>query len=84
MGDVNGERPMRGIGGIDVTGGSYPARIWRQFMAAAHADLPVMEFPAPAPEPPPTAAVTAPAPDADAGSGAGGRKPKGGKGKRKD
>jgi penicillin-binding protein 1A len=84
MGDVNGERPMRGIGGIDVTGGSYPARIWRQFMAAAHAGLPVMAFPAPAPEPPPTAAVTAPAPDADAGSGAGGRKPKGGKGKRKD
>lgn len=84
MGDVNGERPMRGIGGIDVTGGSYPARIWRQFMAAAHAGLPVVEFPAPAPEPPPAAVATAPALDAGAGSGAEGRKPKGGKGKGKD
>ena len=62
MGDVNGERPMLGIGGINVTGGSYPARMWQAFMAAAHAGLPVVGFPAPAPEAAPAVAVAPPAP----------------------
>lgn len=66
MGDVNGERPMLNVGGINVTGGSYPARIWQRFMAAAHAGLPVVGFPPPGPEPPPTLtqAVVEPAPPA--------------------
>jgi penicillin-binding protein 1A len=64
MGDVNGERPMLGIGGINVTGGSYPARIWHDFMASAHAGLPIVAFPAPAPEPPPPAAIDAVPPPA--------------------
>lgn len=54
MGDINGERPMVNVGGINVTGGSYPARIWQRFMVAAHAGLPVVGFPAPDPEPPAT------------------------------
>ena len=42
---------------IRVYGGTYPARIWREIMTAAHADLPVVEFPSlppdllPVPEP---------------------------------
>lgn len=36
----------RGLGGI--TGGDKPAAIWRQFMQAATAKLPVREFPEPA------------------------------------
>jgi 1A family penicillin-binding protein len=83
MGDPNGERPMRGVGGIDVTGGSYPARIWRQFMHAAHEGLPVVDFAAPAPEPPPPAVTPAPTAVADDPSSSP-RRPKGGKGKRKD
>ena len=62
MGDVEGEKPMLNIGGINVTGGSYPARIWQRFMATAHEGLPVAGFPAPAPEPPPAAAVAPPPP----------------------
>jgi penicillin-binding protein 1A len=56
---------------IRVTGGSYPARIWQRFMAAATAPLPVVPFAAPTPpvtmpvfgEPPPAPAppVTGPA-----------------------
>ena len=33
----------------DVTGGGLPARIWRDFMTAAHADLPARLLAAPAP-----------------------------------
>ena len=81
MGDVRGERPMLGVGGINVTGGSYPARIWRQFMAAAHDALPVVGFPAPAPEPPPNAVAPAPTEPA---AGARSPRPAKGKGKGKD
>jgi len=35
MGSPSGEVPMRNVGGIDVIGGSYPARIWHSFMNAA-------------------------------------------------
>ncbi|MFQ5556722.1 MAG: transglycosylase domain-containing protein [Acidimicrobiales bacterium] len=46
-----------------VFGGTFPARIWREIMTAAHADLPVMEFPAPPPSSPPTT-TEPPLPDA--------------------
>ena len=36
---------------IKVTGGSYPARIWRDYMSAATEPLPVLAFPAPPPPP---------------------------------
>jgi penicillin-binding protein 1A len=33
MGAPEGNVPMRNVGGIRVTGGTYPARIWRAFMS---------------------------------------------------
>src|SRR5207253_1564453 len=44
MGDATAEAPMRGVGGIDVVGGSYPAQIWSAFMGTALAPLPVVDF----------------------------------------
>ena len=39
---------LNGIGGLNaVTGGSYPAGIWKLFMKAALAKLPIVDFPAP-------------------------------------
>jgi len=52
MGDPAGEVPMRNVGGIQVVGGTYPARIWGAFMNAALAGRPVVGFPLP-PEPVP-------------------------------
>jgi membrane peptidoglycan carboxypeptidase len=34
MGATSDQIPMRNIGGISPTGGSYPARIWGQYMNA--------------------------------------------------
>ena len=39
---------MRSVGGIRVTGGTYPTEIWQAFMTKLHADLPEVSFP-PAP-----------------------------------
>ncbi len=39
---------------IQVAGGTYPARIWREIMTAAHAGMPPAEFPAPPASAPPT------------------------------
>jgi membrane peptidoglycan carboxypeptidase len=36
---------MRNVGGIRVTGGSYPARIWQAYMGPALADQPIVAFP---------------------------------------
>jgi penicillin-binding protein 1A len=44
MGDPEQERPMEDVGGIQVTGGSYPARIWHDFMAAALAGQPSLDW----------------------------------------
>ncbi len=41
---TSGANQMRNVGGIAVTGGSYPARIWAAFMSGASKDLPVMQF----------------------------------------
>jgi penicillin-binding protein 1A len=85
MGDIEGEKPMLNVGGINVTGGSYPARLWQRFMASFHAGQPVAVFPAPGPEAAPSVTVPpapAPSPGAAAGGGGGGadRKGKGRKG----
>jgi penicillin-binding protein 1A len=45
---------------VRVTGGSYPARIWQRFMAAATAPMPAREFPVPTP--PVTLPTLGPAP----------------------
>ena len=44
MGSPTGQESMTDVGGIHVTGGSYPAQIWAQFMGAAMAPLPVKDF----------------------------------------
>ena len=40
MGYTRGEIPMTNVHGISVSGGSFPAEIWRRFMEAALADRP--------------------------------------------
>lgn len=46
--DENGNpRFMRGVRGRDVTGGSFPAQIWRRFMQAAVGDADHGSFPTP-------------------------------------
>ncbi len=49
MGSPVGNVPMTNVGGISVTGGSYPARIWGAYMADALAGLPAIRFAAPEP-----------------------------------
>ena len=44
MGSPNGQESMIGVAGTNVTGGSFPAQIWSQFMAGAMAPLEVKEF----------------------------------------
>jgi penicillin-binding protein 1A len=55
MGNVNGELAMRNVNGINVVGGSYPARMWDAYMTQALAPLPEVPFPPPDPNtiPPP-------------------------------
>ena len=47
MGSPVGKVSMRNVGGIRVTGGSYPARIWRAFMEPSHAFATPIDFVAP-------------------------------------
>jgi penicillin-binding protein 1A len=47
MGYTRGEIPMTNVHGISVSGGSFPAEIWRRFMEPALADRPFREFPEP-------------------------------------
>ena len=48
MGDwERSEVYMNNVGGIRVTGGTYPAEIWAAFMKPAHETLPVVQFTAP-------------------------------------
>jgi penicillin-binding protein 1A len=47
MGYTRGEVPMTNVHGISVSGGSFPAEIWRRFMEPALAGLPARDFPGP-------------------------------------
>ena len=47
MGYTRGEVPMENVHGISVSGGSFPAEIWRRFMEPALAGLPARDFRAP-------------------------------------
>jgi penicillin-binding protein 1A len=47
MGYTRGEVPMTNVHGISVSGGSFPAEIWRRFMERALAGLPARDFRAP-------------------------------------
>ena len=44
MGNPNKQDEMRNVGGIRVTGGSYPARTWAAFMTEALKGQPVLKF----------------------------------------
>ncbi len=48
MGSPIGKVPMRNVGGIAVSGGSYPTRIWRAYMKVATDNQRVVDFPDPA------------------------------------
>ena len=45
---------------IQVAGGTYPARIWREVMSAAHVGIPPSEFPPPPVSAPPTTVLNVP------------------------
>ena len=47
MGSPSGNIPMRNVGGVRVFGGTYPAHMWQQFMAAALAGQPRLAFATP-------------------------------------
>ena len=47
VGYPGGEIPMENVHGIAVSGGSFPAEIWRLFMEQALARVPAVEFPQP-------------------------------------
>jgi len=44
VGHPEGDVPMRNVHGIDVTGGSYPARIFSRYMKAALAGVPAQDL----------------------------------------
>ncbi len=45
MGNAEARVPMTSVGGISVTGGSYPAEIWQDFNEPAHNGLTYTGFP---------------------------------------
>jgi 1A family penicillin-binding protein len=47
MGSPTAEVPMHNVGGINVQGGSYPAKIWGAYTKAALAGQPAIPFPKP-------------------------------------
>jgi penicillin-binding protein 1A len=49
MGSPTGQVPMHGVGGVDVFGGTYPARVFHDFMSSGLAGQPVAGFTAPDP-----------------------------------
>jgi len=49
MGATDGAVPMSNVGGITVFGGTYPARIWHEFMSSQLDGAPVMGFAPPGP-----------------------------------
>lgn len=47
MGSPQGKVSMRGVGGRNVTGGSFPAMTWQRFMSAYLGPRPASDFPPP-------------------------------------
>ncbi|MGH2682304.1 MAG: transglycosylase domain-containing protein, partial [Actinomycetota bacterium] len=47
VGYPKGRVPMENVHGISVTGGSFPAMIWHDFMATIHEGLEISDFPEP-------------------------------------
>jgi penicillin-binding protein 1A len=78
VGYPGGARPMRNVEGVpEVYGGTIPAAIWRDFMTAATAGMPVVGFPPgsyeryadppppPPPEPPSPSPTSGPSPTSE-------------------
>ena len=63
MGHTKSLEPMYNVQGIRVTGGSFPARVWHDFMAVAMANQPVLDWPKPPEEL--TYTILPPPPDPD-------------------
>jgi penicillin-binding protein 1A len=63
MGYPNSQKPMYNVQGIRVTGGSFPARVWHDFMAVAMANQEVLDWPKPPEEL--TYTILPPPPDPD-------------------
>ena len=53
MGSPEGKVPMKGVGGRNVTGGSFPAQIFAAFVGPALQGRPALQFPPPGALPPP-------------------------------
>jgi penicillin-binding protein 1A len=51
VGGLGAQFPIHIDGGPGITGGSYPARIWGDFMRAWHTNRPIQDFAAPSPVP---------------------------------
>lgn len=51
MGSPQGKVPMRGVGGRNVTGGSFPAQTFAAFAGPALQGKPALQFPPPSPPP---------------------------------
>jgi len=66
MGATTGEVPMNDVGGIQVFGGTYPARIWQAYMNSELAGQPAPPLPPAGPD-----CARPGAPMTDAGRGAG-------------
>jgi penicillin-binding protein 1A len=47
MGNPNSQQSMYNVNGQRVSGGSFPARVWHDFMAVAMADQEVLDWPKP-------------------------------------
>jgi penicillin-binding protein 1A len=47
MGNPTSQQSMYNVQGVRVSGGSFPARVWHDFMAVAMADQQVMDWPRP-------------------------------------
>jgi len=64
MGFNDGKTKMQNVRGIAVTGGSFPAAIWRQYMEAALEGMPALDFPTPTLDvsPSPTISTISPSP----------------------
>jgi penicillin-binding protein 1A len=70
MGNPTSQEPMLNVQGRRVTGGSFPAQVWHDFMAVAMADQEVLDWPRPPEEltytilpPPPPPETTEPKKD---------------------
>jgi penicillin-binding protein 1A len=47
MGDPKSQQPMYNVQGVRVAGGTFPARVWHDFMSVAMANQEVLDWPKP-------------------------------------